>query len=176
MRLLLIDHDDSFTHILADYLARASSSTVKILNHRQHKEIQAYKPTHLILSPGPGHPNEYPDFINPKIPTLGICLGHQKIAQHFGATVSHAHQVMHGKQSQITHQFPGLPNPLTVMRYHSLAVSNLPAELTATAHAEDGTIMALKHRELPMYGLQFHPESIGTEHGLTLLQNFIKVV
>jgi len=134
-------------------------------------------PTHIVLSPGPGHPNEYETIVK-EIPTLGICLGHQALAAYFGAKVVHAPKVMHGKTSKIKHCGTGLfervKNPLTVMRYHSLAVENLPDELEILAKSEDGVVMAFAHRERPIAGLQFHPESIGTEDGLKILGNFLQ--
>lgn len=185
MKTILIDHDDSFTFILAHYLGMASGKMPIILNHKSCKitQIKKLKPTHIVLSPGPGNPTNKKDFAigneiieNFDIPILGICLGHQGIAAHFGATIHHTKQIMHGRKSVITHNKKGLfrniSSPLTVMRYHSLAVYNLPNFLSVDAKTEDGEIMAFSHKKRPIFGLQFHPESIGTEHGLQLIQNF----
>ncbi|MBU0981069.1 aminodeoxychorismate/anthranilate synthase component II, partial [Patescibacteria group bacterium] len=178
MKVLLIDHDDSFTHILAHYFP----VNTHVLNHSEVtlEQIHTENPSHLVLSPGPGHPDEYKidqeiltEFA-PFLPILGVCLGHQAIAAHFGATVGRATQIMHGKKSAITHSqknlFANLKNPLSVMRYHSLAVANLPEILQIEATAEDGTIMALRHKNLPIFGVQFHPESIGTEQGKKIIE------
>lgn len=189
MRLLLIDHDDSFTFILAQMLGASAGVLPKVLNHKTAslEEIRAYQPTHLILSPGPGSVENPGDFAigqalldewAGRIPILGVCLGHQGIAAHFGGRIIHAPQPLHGKLSCVQHLgkglFAGLPNPLKVMRYHSLAVADLPSCLEATAWSEDGVIMGLQHRELPIYGVQFHPESVGTEQGQELLGNFVR--
>jgi anthranilate synthase/aminodeoxychorismate synthase-like glutamine amidotransferase len=186
MQPILIDHDDSFTYILAQYIGEITGEFPKVLHHAQTslEEIKAYKPSHIILSPGPGtaeNPKDFaigPDLIMafPQTPILGVCLGHQGLAAHFGAKITPAAKVMHGKRSQITHTgtsiFKDLPNPLTVMRYHSLSVT-LPKDCEALAWSEDQTLMAFKHKSRPLYGLQFHPESVGTEHGKKILESFL---
>jgi anthranilate synthase component 2 len=190
-KTLLIDNHDSFTHILAHHLEASGGEVIVMKNDEiTVAEIQEMAPTHLVISPGPGHPANLKDFgicsellqyFHTKIPILGVCLGHQGMAQFFGASVVHAPQAMHGKRSLIQHKgqglFKGLPNPLTVMRYHSLMVDSatLPADLEVTATSEDGVIMAIQHRKLPLFGVQFHPESVGTEEGFQLIRNFYTI-
>lgn len=187
MRMLkpvIIDHDDSFTYILATYFPNAV-----VLNHKKSSiaEVEALNPTHLILSPGPGNPENPSDFaighelisaFEKRIPILGVCLGHQGIAAHYGARVTHAPLAKHGRKSQITHNerglFADIPSPFEVMRYHSLQVEKLPEILEITAKSEDGLIMAFEHRELPIFGVQFHPESFQTEYGEKVIENFLK--
>lgn len=188
MKVLLIDHDDSFTHILAHYLGEISGSLPEIVNHKTIKisEIEALAPSHIVLSPGPGSVENQADFqmghqvlerFAGEIPILGVCLGHQGIAHFYGAKIQHAPKVMHGKPSNITHNgkglFAGIPSPLKVMRYHSLMVKDLPGTLEISAQSPDGVIMALQHKKLPVYGIQFHPESVGSDFGKVLLQNFL---
>lgn len=161
----------------------------EILQHDQTsiEEIRALKPSHIVLSPGPGRPEILADFaigleilqeFAGKIPILGVCLGHQGIAMLHKAKIVHAPEVMHGKRSEILHTnkgiFKGLPNPLTIMRYHSLMVDpeSFPEELEVTAQTNDGLIMGFQHKKFPIHGVQFHPESMGTEHGLQLIRNF----
>ncbi len=190
MKILLIDHDDSFTHILAQYLGEISGELPRVVNHKEIsiEEIEDFKPSHIVLSPGPGTVEHHKDFMIGKevlkafagrIPILGVCLGHQGIGHFYGATVSHAPRVMHGKRSQITHDggglFAGIQSPMTVMRYHSLTLEEIPKTLEVSAKTEDGVVMALRHKELPVFGVQFHPESIGTEKGRELLRNFLQV-
>lgn len=190
--LLIIDNYDSFTFNLVHYFEALGQEVVVYRNDEiSLTEIQQLKPSYIVISPGPCDPdaagislsvvNEF----SGKVPLLGVCLGHQCIAQHFGATVKKAHKVMHGKTSFIQHNqqgiFKGLPIPLQVTRYHSLIVDklSLPTELTITAWTESATnqfdeIMALSHKTLPICSVQFHPESILTEQGHSLLDNFIK--
>lgn len=184
LKPVIIDHDDSFTFILASYFPNAI-----VLNHKKNTvaEVIQLKPTHLILSPGPGNPEKKPDFaighelidrFEGKIPILGVCLGHQGIAAHYGASIKRA-VPMHGKISQITHNkkgiFKDLPSPFRAMRYHSLCALDLPENLETSATAEDGVIMAFTHREYPIFGVQFHPESFATEHGAKIIENFLTV-
>lgn len=184
LRPVIIDHDDSFTYILASYFPDAV-----VLNHKKTSltEVESLNPTHLILSPGPGNPKNPQDFaighelisaFEKRIPILGVCLGHQGIAAHYGARVTHAPKAMHGRKSQITHDsrgiFSGLNSPLEVMRYHSLQVVDLPETLEITAKSEDGVVMGFKHRKLPIFGVQFHPESFQTEYGKKIIENFLK--
>lgn len=189
--LLLIDNYDSFTFNLYQYLAELGADVVV---HR-HDEITveealALGPERIVISPGPCTPDEAGISVGlvravasgeRPIPLLGVCLGHQCIAQAFGGVVAPAGEILHGKTSQVTHDgrgvFAGLPEPLEAIRYHSLAVEpgSLPAELEVTARAESGVIMALRHRSLPIVGVQFHPESIVTEEGHGLLRNFLEM-
>jgi anthranilate synthase/aminodeoxychorismate synthase-like glutamine amidotransferase len=148
--------------------------------------IESLKPEKIVISPGPCSPNEAGVSLQViqafagRVPILGVCLGHQAIGQAFGGKVVHAKELMHGKTSPVTHVgagvFTGLPTPFTATRYHSLAVerSSLPADLEVTAWTEDGEIMGLKHRKFNVEGVQFHPESVLTEHGHKMLENFLK--
>ncbi len=189
--LVMIDNYDSFTYNLVQYLGELGED-VQVFRNDQVTvdEIEAMKPEAIVISPGPCTPNEAGisleliGRLSSRIPTLGVCLGHQSIGQAFGGKVVRARDVMHGKTSQIHHTgkgvFAGLPNPFRATRYHSLIVSqdNLPAEFEVTAWTEDATgqrdeIMGLKHRTLPIEGVQFHPESILTEHGHDMLRNFM---
>lgn len=190
-RALIIDNYDSFTHNLAQLLHGLAEEVRVIRNDQIHlSEVQAIGADRIILSPGPGRPDRPRDFgVCADIveaakagtlgaPLLGVCLGHQGIAHAFGATVARGVSVVHGKTSLVHHEgrglLAGLPRPFEAMRYHSLIVEagTLPAELEATAFTEDGVLMALEHRKLPIYGVQFHPESIGTPTGRELMQAF----
>ena len=185
--LLMIDNYDSFTYNLVQYLGELGEEVVV---HRNDKitleQIAALKPDRIVVSPGPCTPNEagisvplIKQFAG-TIPILGVCLGHQSIGQAFGGKIVHAQQLMHGKTSQIHHQslgvFKDLPNPYRATRYHSLVIerSSLPECLEITAWTDDGEIMGVRHKTLPLQGVQFHPESILTEHGHALLQNFTR--
>lgn len=183
--LLIIDNYDSFTYNLAQYFQSLHMEVQVVTNDAiDLAGIEKLAPSHLVLSPGPNTPDEAGislDVIthfHQKLPILGICLGHQCLAQAFGATIVAAPDIMHGKTSSLIHNYHGLfkelPNPLKAMRYHSLAVevSSLPACFAIDAWAQD-TIMAISHRQRPLFGLQFHPESILSEHGLKMLQRFI---
>ena len=186
--LLLIDNYDSFTYNLAQYLGELGA---EVHVHRNDaittREVAAWQPTHIVISPGPCTPTEagisvaaIAEFAG-RIPILGVCLGHQAIGQAFGGRIVRAQRVMHGKLSEVTHDgrgvFAGLPSPLTATRYHSLAIerASLPACLVVSATAEDGEIMGVRHRELAVEGVQFHPEAILTEQGHALLANFLAV-
>jgi anthranilate synthase/aminodeoxychorismate synthase-like glutamine amidotransferase len=186
--ILVIDNYDSFTFNLVQFLGELGAELKVVRNDRiTLEEIRALQPDQIIVSPGPCTPNEAGismDVIRefgPTTPILGVCLGHQSIGAVYGGTVCRAPYLMHGKVSPIKHSgeglFEGLPAPMTATRYHSLIVrrEDLPAELEVTAETEDGLIMGLKHREYPVYGVQFHPESILTEGGKQLLQNFLNV-
>ena len=187
--ILVIDNYDSFTYNLVQYLGELGSQPfVRRNNEITLDEIAALKPERIVISPGPGRPEHAGitlDVIKrfgPTVPVLGVCLGHQAIGMAFGGQVVRANVPMHGKTSAIKHDgqgvFAGIASPLTVARYHSLVVQKdgLPKELEVTAQTEDdGTIMALRHREFPIYGVQFHPESIMTREGQHLLRNFLKV-
>jgi anthranilate synthase component 2 len=186
--ILLIDNYDSFTYNLVQYLSELGAEVlVKRNDQITVKEAAALKPERIVVSPGPCTPSEAGISIavikelGPKIPTLGVCLGHQSIGQAFGGIVERAPYVMHGKRSAINHDahglFAGLPQHFMATRYHSLIVrrDNLPDQLETTAWTDDGIIMGLKHKKYPIYGLQFHPESIMTEHGHAMLKNFLAV-
>jgi len=186
--ILLIDNYDSFTYNLYQYVAELGYE-VKVIRNDEIpvEEIGKLNPTHIILSPGPGTPKEAGmtlDVIKMykgKIPLLGVCLGHQSIGEAFGGDVVHAPVLMHGKTSMIFHNgkgvFLNLPSPYRATRYHSLIVKEetLPSELEITARTDDGLIMGLKHKTLNIHGVQFHPESILTEHGKPLLRNFLEI-
>ena len=186
--ILLIDNYDSFVHNLARYLQRLGHETRVVRNDALDvPQIRTMAPTAIVLSPGPCTPDvagislEVVHEFWQEIPILGVCLGHQTIAAAFGAKIVRAQEPMHGRTSPITHDergvFTGLPNPLTVCRYHSLIVeaATLPDTLTVTAETADGLIMGLAHKELPIRGVQFHPESIATAAGHELLANFIEL-
>lgn len=184
--LLLIDNYDSFTYNLVHYFQMLQQDVCVYSNdHIRIEEIEQLKPQFLVISPGPKRPEDAGISLAlirhfyQRIPILGICLGHQCIAQAFGATIIQAPEIIHGKTSVLTHQqsglFQGLPASFKVMRYHSLAIApeSLPPFLQIDAWANE-TIMAISHRQYPVYGLQFHPESILSEHGLTMLSLFLK--
>ena len=187
--ILLIDNYDSFTYNLYLYMGIFNDDIKVVRNDKiTIEEIKAFAPERIVLSPGPKSPKEAGICIDAvrefydKIPILGICLGHQSIGEAFGATVSYAKKIFHGKQSEITHTgdsvFTGIDSPIKVARYHSLAVKKegLPDCLRILAETDDGEIMAMRHKEYPVVGLQFHPESIYTEHGKRMLENFINGV
>ncbi|MCE2465028.1 MAG: aminodeoxychorismate/anthranilate synthase component II [Dehalococcoidia bacterium] len=184
--ILLIDNYDSFTYNLYQYLCELGAEVVV---HRNDKitleDVEELSPQGIIISPGPGTPldagisNDVVRRFGGEVPTLGVCLGNQCVGHALGGAVVNAGEIMHGKLSRIHHDgkglFQGLPNPLDAIRYHSLVVSrkDLPPELEVTAWTDNGLIMGLRHRELPIEGVQFHPESIMTESGKPLLQNFL---
>ena len=184
--ILLLDNYDSFTYNLYQYMCELGAEVVVKRNDELSvAEIAALQPEKIVISPGPCSPNEAGvsvpliQQLGGTIPLLGVCLGHQAIGQAFGGAVVRAPYVMHGKVSSIQHSnqgvFAGLPQPFPATRYHSLIVrrEDLPAELEITAWTDDGIIMGLRHRELPIEGVQFHPESIMTEAGKQLLANFL---
>lgn len=182
--LVVIDNYDSFTYNLVQYLQMLQVPLKVIKNDAASlDQLVSLSPSLLLISPGPCSPNEagismaaIRHFAG-RIPILGVCLGHQCIAQAFSGQVASAKQIMHGKTSEINHHgqglFAGLPSPMVVNRYHSLAVTRLPDDFQVTAVSEDGEIMAIAHNHWPIYGVQFHPESILTEHGLALMENFV---
>jgi anthranilate synthase component II len=186
--LLMLDNYDSFTYNLVQYFGELGED-VRVFRNDQItlEEIQALNPDHICVSPGPCAPAQAGISIPlikkfaGQIPILGVCLGHQAIGEAFGGRVVRAKEIMHGKTSLITHSgtdvFADLPSPFTVIRYHSLAIERetLPACLEITAQTADGEIMGVCHKTLPVYGVQFHPESILSEHGHALLQNFLKI-
>jgi anthranilate synthase/aminodeoxychorismate synthase-like glutamine amidotransferase len=190
-RIVLIDNYDSFVYNLYQFLGELTGTEARVVrNDRTSLEaIARERPTHIIISPGPGNPEDPAWFgicreviltLGRTVPLLGVCLGHQGIGAAFGGRVVRAPKVMHGKTSRIRHEgegvFAGLENPLEVMRYHSLMIDpgSLPASLRVTATTEEGLIMGIRHAEHPIVGVQFHPESIGTQSGLRLLQNFLE--
>ncbi len=188
--LLLIDNYDSFTYNLVHYLGELGAEVQVHRNDALNvQEAMALKPTGILLSPGPCDPDQAGICLalteaaaETRTPLMGVCLGHQTIGQAFGGTVVQHDEIVHGKMGLMHHQgqglFAGLPSPLKATRYHSLVVrrDDLPEDLQITAALEDGTIMGLQHRELPIHGVQFHPESIASEHGHALLQNFLNVL
>ena len=185
--ILLIDNYDSFTFNLVHYLGELGHTCdVRRNDALTVEQALATDPEAILLSPGPCTPNEagitcalIEAAARARVPVLGVCLGHQAIGQVFGGDVVRAPKPMHGKVSPILHDgtdvFAGLPSPFQATRYHSLIVraETLPDALIATAHTEDGIIMGLRHRSLPIYGVQFHPESIASEHGHDILANFV---
>jgi anthranilate synthase component 2 len=184
--LLMIDNYDSFTYNLVQYFGELGEEVLVRRNDAIGlDEIGALAPARIVISPGPCTPNEAGVSVPlieryaGAIPILGVCLGHQSIGQAFGARIVHARQVMHGKTSPIRHRgegvFRNLPDDFCATRYHSLVIEreSLPAVLEITAWTDDGEIMGVRHRTLPVEGVQFHPESILTEHGHTLLRNFL---
>lgn len=182
--ILLIDNYDSFTWNLVHYLREAGAEVRVWRNDALSvQQALAHDPQGIVISPGPRDPASAGiclDLIRAAaVPVLGVCLGHQAIAQAFGGRIMPATRIMHGKVDRISHDgsgvFAGLPSPLAATRYHSLAVdpASLPDCLRVTARADDGTIMALAHRDLPIEGVQFHPESIASEHGHELIGNFL---
>lgn len=186
--LVVIDNYDSFTYNLVQYLGELGREVTVFRNDQATVDaIAALKPSHIIISPGPCTPNEAGISVElirrlaGRVPILGVCLGHQCIGQALGARVVRASRLMHGKTSQIYHDgrtiFAGLPNPFTATRYHSLIVdaASLPPELEVTATSEMGELMGIRHREWPLEGVQFHPESILTEGGHQLVKNFLSL-
>ena len=184
--LLMIDNYDSFTYNLVQYFGELGED-VKVFRNDAItlKEIAAMKPARIVVSPGPCSPAEagisvaaIREFAG-KIPLLGVCLGHQSIGAAFGGEIVHAKQLMHGKTSPVTHDgsgvFAGIPSPFIATRYHSLVVEDTPAELLVNATSDDAHVMGFRHESLPIHGVQFHPESIATEHGHALLANFLAI-
>jgi anthranilate synthase/aminodeoxychorismate synthase-like glutamine amidotransferase len=187
--LLVIDNYDSFTYNLVQYLGELGAE-MKVFRNDEVTldQIQALKPSRILISPGPcsplesGFSNCIIETLGPTIPTLGVCLGHQCIGHVFGAKVVRADRLMHGKTSQIHHNgrdlFVGMPNPFTATRYHSLIIKRdtLPATLEITAETKpEGEIMGVRHKKFPIWGVQFHPESILTENGKQILKNFLEL-
>jgi anthranilate synthase component 2 len=185
--LLMIDNYDSFTYNLVQYLSELGQEVVVYRNDEiDLARVAELKPRHIVISPGPCTPKEagisvplIKEFAG-KVPILGVCLGHQSIGQAFGGNIVHAKQLMHGKTSPVFHNdigvFKGLPNPFIATRYHSLVIERetCPDCLEITAWTEDQEIMGVRHKTLPVEGVQFHPESILTEYGHELLDNFLK--
>lgn len=182
--ILMIDNYDSFTYNLVQYLSELDEVVTVRNDQITLEDIRALGPTHIVISPGPGTPAEAgisKDVIltfKGLIPILGVCLGHQSIGEIFGGRVIRASEPFHGKISRIHHEgkgiLKGLPRPFNATRYHSLVVeeASLPDDIEVTARTEDGTVMAIGHRDIPLFGVQFHPESILTESGMDILRNF----
>ena len=188
--LLLIDNYDSFTYNLVHYFGELGADVKVVRNDALDvQQAMALRPEGIVLSPGPSDPDHAGICLaltaaaaETRTPLLGVCLGHQTIGQAFGGTVVRHSEIVHGKMGRIHHDgaglFAGLPSPFAATRYHSLVVrrDDLPQELMPTAWLEDGTIMGLQHRALPIHGVQFHPESIASEHGHALIETFLKTL
>ena len=187
--IAVIDNYDSFTYNLVQFLGEIGAKDIRVWRNDQIdvEELAELRPQHIVISPGPGTPekdsgisNDVIRLLGAETPILGVCLGQQCIGHVFGGQVVRAPRLMHGKVSPIHHNgeglFAGLPNPITATRYHSLIVQEpLPAVLEATAHTAEGELMGVRHRTLPIVGVQFHPESILTECGRDMLRNFLKM-
>jgi len=182
--ILLVDNYDSFTYNLAHLFGELGAEVVVRRNDAIDAESAArLGATHLVISPGPGRPADAgatPELVRklaPRIPTLGVCLGHQAIVEGFGGEIAAARELVHGKACTVKHDgrglFTGLPTELEAGRYHSLAAETVPDELEVSATADDGEVMAVRHRELPIDGIQFHPESVLTPLGLEIARNFL---
>jgi anthranilate synthase/aminodeoxychorismate synthase-like glutamine amidotransferase len=183
--ILLVDNYDSFTYNLAHLFGELGAEVVVRRNDAvDADEAERLAPSHLVLSPGPGRPGEAGASVEivqrlaPSVPTLGVCLGHQAIVEAFGGEIGQARRIVHGKASAIDHDgrglFRGLPEPFEAGRYHSLAATSLPGCLEVSATCTDGEVMAVRHRELPVDGVQFHPESVLTPLGPELARNFLE--
>lgn len=186
--IVLLDNYDSFTFNLFQYLSELGVE-VKVIrnNETSTDQIEKLAPTHLVISPGPSNPknagisNEAIQYFSEKIPVLGVCLGHQCLGSSFGAKIVQANEIMHGKISNITHDergiFKNIPNPFRAVRYHSLIIDekSLSDEFEISARSESGIIQGIRHKKLSLEGVQFHPESIETEHGKEILNNFLKI-
>ena len=183
--LIVIDNYDSFTYNLVQYLGELGQE-IKVFRNDQVTldEIRELNPDHIVISPGPGDPNDGGISLDvlrefgPTIPIFGVCLGHQCIGQAYGGKVTRAPRLMHGKVSKVYHNgdgvFSGVPSPFNATRYHSLIVEEpIPDDLEVTAFTSQGEVMGVRHKEYPTVGVQFHPESILTEHGKRILQNFL---
>ena len=184
MKVLVVDNYDSFTYNLVQYLGELGADPVVVRNDALHPaDVDGIDPDRLLISPGPGTPDdagysvEFVRTLGTRVPTLGVCLGHQAIAAAFGGTVGRAPEPRHGKTSMIAHDgrglFVGLSNPFQATRYHSLATIDLPDVLQVTARSEDGVVQGIRHATLPIEGVQFHPESVMTTEGKALLANFL---
>jgi anthranilate synthase/aminodeoxychorismate synthase-like glutamine amidotransferase len=183
--ILLVDNYDSFTYNLAHLFEELGAEVTVVRNDKiDADEAEWLAPSHLVISPGPGRPEgagasvQIIKRLGPRVPTLGVCLGHQAIVEAFGGEVGQAQRLVHGKASEIAHDgrglFSGLPDPLQGGRYHSLAAARVPDELEVCATTDDGEVMAVRHRELPVDGIQFHPESVLTPDGAALAKNFLE--
>ncbi|MGD9779458.1 aminodeoxychorismate/anthranilate synthase component II [Methanomethylovorans sp.] len=189
MRVLFINNKDSFVWNLVDYVSIFEPDTVVVPNTISPEEVRKIKPDAIVISPGPGTPHKAEDVgncldiikdIGPQVPVLGVCFGHQTINAAFGGSVGHAKGgPIHGKTSDIIHDdsrlFAGISQTFSAGRYHSLAIENLADELKVTAKTRDDIIMAVEHTQYPIYGVQFHPESVLTESGMKIVENFLKI-
>ena len=189
MRVLFINNKDSFVWNLVDYVSIFEPDTVVVPNSISPEEVRQIDPDAIVISPGPGTPHKAEDVgncldiikdIGPQVPVLGVCFGHQAINAAFGGSVGHAKGgPIHGKTSDIIHDdsclFAGISQTFSAGRYHSLAIENLADELKVTASTHDGIIMAVEHTQYPIYGVQFHPESVLTESGMKIVENFLKI-
>ncbi|NNL46941.1 MAG: aminodeoxychorismate/anthranilate synthase component II [Acidimicrobiia bacterium] len=185
MNVLVLDNYDSFTYNLVQYFGELGAEVEVVRNDvMDAKAARDQRPDRIVISPGPGRPEnagysvEWISELGPEIPTLGVCLGHQAIAVAFGGSIVSAPEPRHGKTSEMEHNgagvFNGLPNPFIATRYHSLVVDEpLPTVLEVTARSEDGVVQGLRHKEFPITGVQFHPESIMTTEGMAMLKNFL---
>jgi anthranilate synthase/aminodeoxychorismate synthase-like glutamine amidotransferase len=188
MKVVLIDNYDSFVYNLAQYLGELGATPVVIRNNVELGEVEALEPDALVISPGPGRPEQAGNSVQAiqkfagRAPILGVCLGHQAIGVAFGGSVVHAESIMHGKTSQVFHNssgvLSGLPNPFEATRYHSLVVEpeTLPEQLEITAQTSDSVVMGIRHREHMIEGVQFHPESVLTGPGMQLIENFLRQI
>lgn len=183
--IMLVDNYDSFTYNLAHLFEELGAEVFVVRNDRiDADEAERLDPDHLVISPGPGRPAdagaslEIVKRLGPRVPTLGVCLGHQVIVEAFGGEVGEARRLIHGKASTVDHDgrgvFAGLPDQIEAGRYHSLAATRVPETLEVSARTEDGEVMAVRHRELPIDGIQFHPESVLTPLGPTIGRNFLE--
>ena len=184
-RVLVIDNYDSFTYNLVDYIATAGAEVEVARNDKiDLEQAEAYEPTHVVVSPGPGTPRDagvsgaVVERFAGRVPVLGVCLGHQVICELYGGRVDRAGRLVHGKPDQVSHDgsalYTGLPSPFEAGRYHSLAaLEPIPDVLAVTARTPDGEVMGLRHLEHPTFGVQFHPESVLTPHGRRLIENFL---
>ena len=183
--ILLVDNYDSFTYNLAHLFGELGEDVRVVRNDAiDADEAERLAPSHLVISPGPGRPEDAgvsTDVIRrlaPNTPTLGVCLGHQAIVEVFGGDVGQAKRLVHGKAADVSHDgrgiFEGLPEPFSAGRYHSLAATRVPPELDVCGQTDDGEVMAVRHRNLPVVGIQFHPESVLTPDGPTLARNFLE--
>jgi anthranilate synthase/aminodeoxychorismate synthase-like glutamine amidotransferase len=183
--ILLVDNYDSFTYNLAHLFQELGAEVTVLRNDAvDADEAERLAPSHLVISPGPGRPVDAGASVDivrrlgPRVPTLGVCLGHQAIVEAFGGEVGQAQRLLHGKASAVSHDgtgiFEGLPDPLEAGRYHSLAATSVPDELEVCARSDDGEVMAVRHRELPVVGIQFHPESVLTPDGPAIGRNFLE--
>ncbi|MBI4362682.1 MAG: aminodeoxychorismate/anthranilate synthase component II [Euryarchaeota archaeon] len=186
MKIVVIDNYDSFTYNLVQAMGALGARVDVLRNREPLARVQKMKPDAIVISPGPGRPEdsgltlEVLRGLSPTLPTLGICLGHQAMGLAYGAKVTHAPRLMHGKTCPVHHDgrgvFQGLPSPLTATRYHSLIVTDVKSPLVVTAKTDIGEVMGLRHKRYPIEGLQFHPESVATEGGKRMLQNFAESV
>ncbi len=184
LTVLVVDNFDSFTWNLVDYVSVTGADTVVRDNRVTVEEARAVDPDAVVVSPGPGHPADRDDIGNTpdvirafeETPVLGVCLGHQAMAEEYGGTVGHAPEPVHGKSTELSHDgggvYRGLPQDFPVGRYHSLCVTEVPEEFTVTAEG-GGIVMGMRHRELPLEGVQFHPESVLTAHGHWMIEGFL---